>query len=1467
MFARLLLSLLLCSATFALYGQWQWVDNSENTLNTEQVSDIAIDDVRDVIYTAGYITGEPSFSGIPNGSFSGGEDGFVMKYDLNGNVIWGFAVGGSANDRVTGIAVDESTGNIFVTGYLEGNSGSNGTNLGGTGSGASGAVSTIYGNQDIFVAMYNSFGQLVWQRVLGGTSMDQGMDIALNSTGVFVTGIYTNTTGISTLPSPIAANGLINNFVIAFNKGNGNTLWDAVMGSNDNDYDVPNSPWEVERVGITADDNGVYAVNYFFGSVYEIYHSSNLIAASVLEVNGSQEDFVVTAYSNTGNYNWSALYTNSGIEVNGLGITNDCSGVYVTGTLHHGGTSPGGTVINSNHDDAIISKLDKTSGSEIWLKEFDSNFDHDDHFVGLEADGYGNLLAVGRLRGTTLSSGTDFNYTTGASYSEVMLAQYSTDGVFQSFEVFPSSQFSWALAIASYKNEEYVLGGYCNGNLTFGTVSVSNTNLNNGFIANYQRPDPLVYTSASGSNTYCESEVTANAVLNAPPGGVFSGPSEIVFNSTAMGEIDLAGSTPGGPYTIVYSGFPTCAPYTVSYDIFIVGSSDASFTFSANNYCTNDVNPVPASIATSGGIFTTNGGLSIANTSTGEIDIAGSTPGGPYMLYYTLNGGTCPETDSLELSVVTSPDPTFVYEQLEYCQGGFNPLPSAVATMGGTFSASSGVVINPITGEVDLASSTAGGPYSIKYVVSNAYCSDSVDFDLTINAMDDASFSYATSNFCQNESNPLPTSVATSGGIFSGPTGLVVNPTTGEIDIASSTVGGPYWLVYTTPGPNCPNSDSIQVSIQVAPNPAFAYSQSAYCTGGFNPIPGTLTAGTFSAPAGLIINPTTGIIDLTNSQVGGPYAVKYVVSNAYCSDSTTFDITINPLDDASFDYASSVFCINESDPVPTSIATSGGTFFGSTGAIVNTGNGEIDIANSTMGTVLEVTYLTNGACPSVDTFTFLIEEAPNPSFTYAQTAYCNNEINPLPNSITTTGGTFTASNGLVINSSTGEIDLTASFAGETYTIQYIVSNANCEDTATFDVTINQSDDASFTYVTDHFCNNEVNPLPTSIGTAGGVFSGPTALNLNPTSGEINVDSSAVGGPYWLKYTTSNPTCPDADSIQVYIENAPDATFDYSQSSYCQGTGMTLSPTLIVTYGGTFSAPTGVVIDAGTGTIDLDASMAGGPYSIEYTVTNTYCQKTHTFEMTIVEQDALSSVAYSTSDFCVSDGNQIPQITGVSGGTFVGPTSIDIVNATTGEISPSTSTPGGPYTIQYLTSGSCPDSVEIVLSISDMATAYAGQDQELFFIFSSMLDAAPPINGTGEWSTTSNADISDIFDQNSDVSNLELGENIFIWTVSNGVCPAVSDEVVINVEDIFIPQAVTPNGDGKNDFLEIKLSDGVICILNIFNRWGQLVYENSDYQSEWNGQNSKGEELENDTYFYTILINDSISYNGYVVLKK
>ncbi|RVU24229.1 hypothetical protein EOJ36_09930 [Sandaracinomonas limnophila] len=80
----------------------------------------------------------------------------------------------------------------------------------------------------------------------------------------------------------------------------------------------------------------------------------------------------------------------------------------------------------------------------------------------------------------------------------------------------------------------------------------------------------------------------------------------------------------------------------------------------------------------------------------------------------------------------------------------------------------------------------------------------------------------------------------------------------------------------------------------------------------------------------------------------------------------------------------------------------------------------------------------------------------------------------------------------------------------------------------------------------------------------------------------------------------------------------------------------------------------------------------------------------------------------------------------------------------------------------------------------------------------------------------------------------------------------------DVCEVFTTQGISPNGDGKNDKLIIP---GVLSYnnrLTVFNRWGNVVYEQDNYKNNWGGETNNGyRPLEGDgllpdgTYYYVI----------------
>ncbi|MCB9225140.1 MAG: gliding motility-associated C-terminal domain-containing protein [Crocinitomicaceae bacterium] len=757
--------------------------------------------------------------------------------------------------------------------------------------------------------------------------------------------------------------------------------------------------------------------------------------------------------------------------------------------------------------------------------------------------------------------------------------------------------------------------------------------------------------------------------------------------------------------------------------------------------------------------------------------------------------GIAPPSNIFEIGnsnefILQDDNPFFSYPEIVLCNGDPSTLPDSVTTTGGMFTATAGIIFTDgspsPTGEIDLMASTIGGPYTITYTVG--LCPFTHDFILDINDQEDPAFNFNAAAYCQGDTDPVPTVTGTTGGTFTGPAEITfVSSSTGEIDLSASTAGGPYYITYTTPGPYCINADSVQVTINAEDDPSFAYSANDYCAA-------------------------------------------------------------------------------DANQLPTSITTAGGSFSEQTGNLtVNASTGEVTISTSALANYY-VVYTTTGICPNTDSVVFNVNAEDDPSYSYPANTYCQGDANPVPTVTGTTGGTYSGPAGIVfVSTTTGEVDLSSSTAGGPYTITYTTPGPICPNSSTFDITINPEDDASFNFSSNVFCAADVNQIPTITGTTGGTFSGPTEISFISTStGEIDVAASTIGGPYTITYTTPGPNCPNSSDVIINIYPEDDPTFSYSSTSYCSEDNNPLP--FITMAGGNFTAPAGIVFVSGmTGEIDLSNSTAGGPYEIIYFSPGPECINTDTAFVTINANDQ-ASIDYGSAYLCTTSIIGAAVIIGTTGGSFSGDAGL-IIDGNSGSIDLANSSTGIAHTIQYITTGICPDTAITNVQIFEPPVADAGPDQELTLTDQTQLHAGTPVNGTGIWTLISGSgDLSDDTDTISSITNLQNGVNELLWTVSNLGCPGDADTVIINLRDLFIPEALTPNGDGLNDYFRIIGLELIDNEVTVFNRWGQKVLEVVNYQNDWDGKDMNGKELSADTYFYVIKAKED-TYKGFIVLTR
>jgi gliding motility-associated-like protein len=122
-------------------------------------------------------------------------------------------------------------------------------------------------------------------------------------------------------------------------------------------------------------------------------------------------------------------------------------------------------------------------------------------------------------------------------------------------------------------------------------------------------------------------------------------------------------------------------------------------------------------------------------------------------------------------------------------------------------------------------------------------------------------------------------------------------------------------------------------------------------------------------------------------------------------------------------------------------------------------------------------------------------------------------------------------------------------------------------------------------------------------------------------------------------------------------------------------------------------------------------------------------------------------------------------------------------------------------------------------------------------------------------------------ENYEITSTESNQDVRVEVTIGSAC-FVSNELAFNLYDVdncVISQGLSPNGDNFNENLDLRFLDdrSGITSIEIFNRYGQRVYEKTDYRDEFFGQSDNGNMLETGTYFYVIKFENEDEVYGQV----
>jgi hypothetical protein len=264
-----------------------------NKLATTVTRKIEVDKSGNV-YIVGELTGsadlDPSINTASLTSL-GLRDGFVAKYNSNGQYQWAFRFGSIYDETAVSLVIDANA-NLYVTGFFQGTVDMDPS--------AASATLSSTNVEDIFIAKYNSSGQYQWAKQIGGSGIDIVTSIDLdNNNNILLSGHFTSQdfdTDLSSSSSPTFAAAGYDAFVAKFDP-NGNNTWAFSFGDSSTD----------NAKGVKSDAAGnVFVTGYFEGAPdFDPGPSTTTLTS-----NGSYSDAFIAKYTSAGNFVWCGNITN-----------------------------------------------------------------------------------------------------------------------------------------------------------------------------------------------------------------------------------------------------------------------------------------------------------------------------------------------------------------------------------------------------------------------------------------------------------------------------------------------------------------------------------------------------------------------------------------------------------------------------------------------------------------------------------------------------------------------------------------------------------------------------------------------------------------------------------------------------------------------------------------------------------------------------------------------------------------------------------------------------------------------------------------------------------------------------------------------------------------------------------------------------------------------------------------------------
>lgn len=537
----------------------------------------------------------------------------VMATQLNAQTPdwqWANRAGGTPSEEGTAISND-AEGNTYVTGFFS-------TSISGPNTDLFGSIPVIgYNASDIFIAKYDSTGNLVWAKSAGGGLDDKSKGIALDINGnVYITGYFNSP--VINFDSISLNTTMGNDLFIAKYNNNGDILWAKNVGGGSGDYS--NS--------IATDEMGNSFITGYFTSASILFGTTTL--NNPFSASGGHNYFIAK-FDSSGNHVWARTATGSNVTGNSIRV-NEAGNIFVSGFITGSVSFDSINVTSNGSKDFFTARFDAL-GNAIWVKNEGGSAEDVANAIDVDADG--NTYVAGYIKSITVGVGGTNFFNNGAPDGDMLLIKYDSTGTVIWAKKSNNSSHDLASAIAVDSTGNSYVTGYFNGSsITFGTITLNgggvSTTTGDFFVVKYDANGNVSWaknlvatTGARGSGIALD--LTGSCYLT----GFFEDVtmafgSTILTNAGNQGSRDVFLGKIGNPITVSLS--------EISKPEIIIFPNPTSGKFMVRDYLNNNSKIKVLSIIGEV-IFETSEYLSQI-----EIDLS-TQPEGIYIVYFTNNKG------------------------------------------------------------------------------------------------------------------------------------------------------------------------------------------------------------------------------------------------------------------------------------------------------------------------------------------------------------------------------------------------------------------------------------------------------------------------------------------------------------------------------------------------------------------------------------------------------------------------------------------------------------------------------------------------------------------------------------------------------------------------------------------------------------------------------------------------------------